>query len=192
MEQLLGDEVYHYHSKLSAKEPRQGGELGMAPRLWILVSERLFVSGYGQRLYRHRPRHARKRLPAGLAWVAPAGAGQHGRFGEQTGADPERVRAAQQRLEHVYCEMSPGDGLYFHGNTLHASDPNLSPQPRWGLLCCYNTRHNDPYKDSHHPGYTPLERVPDNAIKVIGAKQSMASQEFLDPASDKTTGTGKA
>ncbi len=25
MEQLLGDEVYHYHSKLSAKQPRVGG-----------------------------------------------------------------------------------------------------------------------------------------------------------------------
>ncbi len=25
MEQLLGDEVYHYHSKLSAKEPKVGG-----------------------------------------------------------------------------------------------------------------------------------------------------------------------
>src|SRR5262249_9280390 len=36
---------------------------------------------------------------------------EHGRFGEQTGADPERVEEAKKRLELVYCEMEPGGAL---------------------------------------------------------------------------------
>ncbi|MFP6691828.1 MAG: hypothetical protein VB875_02330, partial [Pirellulales bacterium] len=74
------------------------------------------------------------------------------------------------------------------GNLLHASDPNLSDEPRWSLLCCYNTRHNDPYKDSHHPRYAPLEKLPDTAIKEIGAVGSSAAQEFLRQEDDETTG----
>ena len=111
-----------------------------------------------------------------------------GRFGEQTGADPERVREAIKRLELVYCEMAPGTGLYFHGNTLHCSAANTSDKPRWGLLCCYNTRANDPYKEHHHPRYTPLIKLPDSAIKAVGAKPSAATQSFLAQQKDRTTG----
>ena len=111
---------------------------------------------------------------------------EHGRFGDQTGADPERVRAARERLEHVYCEAAPGTGLFFHGNLLRASAANTSPHPRWSLICCYNSARNDPYKDSHHPRYTPLQKVPDAAIKAAGAKLSPAEKSFLDPAKDKS------
>ena len=84
--------------------------------------------------------------------------------------------------------MEPGAGLYFHSNLLHASDANLSPQPRWGLLCCYNTRHNDPYMDSHHPRYTPLDVVPDTAIKELGTRAVDSEREFLRQEDDQTTG----
>lgn len=30
--------------------------------------------------------------------------------------------------------MSPGSALYFHGNTLHASDPNVSDRSRFSLI----------------------------------------------------------
>src|SRR5260370_36390351 len=76
---------------------------------------------------------------------------EHGRIGDQTGADPERVEAACKVLELVYGVMGPGDALFFHSNTLHRSDQNRAPHPRWTLICCYNTEHNNPYKPSHHP-----------------------------------------
>ena len=117
---------------------------------------------------------------------------EHGRFGDQTGADPERVIAALERLEHVYCEMEPGTGLFFHGNTLHASDANESPDSRWSLICCYNAARNDPYRESHHPRYTPLTKVPNAAIKEMGAKLSASDKRFLDPDRDRTTGATKA
>ena len=60
---------------------------------------------------------------------------------EQTSADPERTDAAMKVMDLVYAEMEPGDALFFHSNTLHRSDQNKSPNPRWSLLCCYNTKH---------------------------------------------------
>ena len=115
----------------------------------------------------------------------------HGRFGEQTGADPTRVAQAMKQFELVYCVMEPGDAFFFHSNLLHCSEPNRSEHPRWGLLCCYNTKHNDPYQESHHPRFTPLNKVANSAIREIGAKPSEVGQKFLKQAEDKTTGGRK-
>ena len=67
--------------------------------------------------------------------------------------------------------MGPGDALFFHANTLHRSDQNRSPDPRWALICCYNAARNDPYKESRHPRYSPLEKWPDSRIKEVGRRQ---------------------
>jgi ectoine hydroxylase-related dioxygenase (phytanoyl-CoA dioxygenase family) len=187
VEQLLGDEVYHYHSKLSAKQPRVGGawewhqDYGYWYKNGCLFPDMLSVfiavdpctreNGCMQVL---RGSHKMGRI-------------EHGFAGEQTGADLERVEQAKQRMELVYCEMAPGTALFFHSNLLHTSEANLSDKPRWGLICCYNTKHNDPYKPHHHPGYTPLTKVPDSAIKAIGAKSSEEGQKFLNRDQDHTT-----
>jgi hypothetical protein len=39
------------------------------------------------------------------------------------------------------------------------------------MICCYNAARNDPYKESHHPRYTPLQVVPDAAIKQVGIRR---------------------
>jgi hypothetical protein len=116
----------------------------------------------------------------------------HGVRGDQTGADPERVQEALKRFELVHCVLEPGDAIFFHSNLLHASAANTTPNPRWALICCYNARHNDPYKDSHHPRYTPLEKLEDSGIKALGAVGAHAGQSFLDPKQDRTTKAGKA
>ena len=94
--------------------------------------------------------------------------------GDQAGADRERVAEVLKRPERfplVYVEMDPGDALFFHPNLLHRSDQNTSDHPRWAMICCYNAARNDPYKDSHHPRYTPLKVVPDAAIRDVGVKR---------------------
>ena len=73
--------------------------------------------------------------------------------------------------------MKPGDALFFHPNLLHRSDRNTSPDPRWSLICCYNARHNDPYKESHHPLHA-LEKVDDRMVREAGVKR------FADDPSD--------
>jgi ectoine hydroxylase-related dioxygenase (phytanoyl-CoA dioxygenase family) len=74
--------------------------------------------------------------------------------------------------------MEPGDAIFFHSNLLHRSDQNKSDKPRWSMICCYNAKSNDPYKDAHHPRYTPLKVVADSMIKEVGIKR------FADDTSD--------
>jgi ectoine hydroxylase-related dioxygenase (phytanoyl-CoA dioxygenase family) len=88
----------------------------------------------------------------------------------------ERIEQILERLDRVYCEMEPGAGLFFHCNTLHRSDDNRSLDPRWTFLACYNAARNNPYKESGHPRYTPLEKWDDAAIKEVGHRQWEAMQ----------------
>ena len=69
---------------------------------------------------------------------------EHQSSGSQLIADPQRVEMALREMEEVYCELAPGSVLYFHGNTLHASEPNLSSQSRWSLIYAYVAASN-PY-----------------------------------------------
>ena len=39
------------------------------------------------------------------------------------------------------------------------------------MICCYNAARNDPYKESHHPRYTPLDKVPDSRIREYGERR---------------------
>lgn len=191
MEQLLGGEVYHYHSKLMLKEPFVGGawewhqDYGYWYQNGCLFP---FMASCLIALDRATRENGCLQVIRGSHQM---GRVEHGRFGQQTGADPDRVKAALERMEHVYCAVEPGSAILFHGNLLHASDPNTSPNPRWSLICCYNAARNDPYKDSHHPRYTKLQKLPDSAIKAVGAKASSWDKDFLDPVRDKTTGAGK-
>jgi ectoine hydroxylase-related dioxygenase (phytanoyl-CoA dioxygenase family) len=93
-------------------------------------------------------------------------------------------------MELVYCEMEPGDALFFHSNLLHRSDQNRSPNSRWALICCYNTKHNDPYKTipKGHPRYQYLDRWPDDRIKEIGRRQLAELQKEPPRAQPATVG----
>ncbi len=184
-EQLLGEEVYHWHSKMMLKEPRVGGawewhqDFGywylngvLAPHLvscMLAVDRASKANGCLQVL---KGSHTLGRL-------------EHGRFGEQTGADPARVAAAMKRFELVHFEAEPGDVLFFHSNTLHASAANTSEHPRWSLIMTYNTRSNTPFAESSHPEYTPLTKVDDQAIKAWGRdpqRVTKASSLLLEQA----------
>lgn len=188
-EQLMDDELYHYHSKMLLKEPRVGGAWEWHQDYGYWYSNACLYPDMLSVFIALDPATRANGCLQVLKGSHKMGRIEHGRFGKQTGADPERVKPIIDRLEHIHVEMEPGDALYFHGNTLHCSDANNSEQSRWSLICCYNTKHNDPYEEKHHPSYTPLDKVPDNAIKVTGAKVSTASQQsWLDPAADETVG----
>jgi hypothetical protein len=112
--------------------------------------------------------------------------------GEQTGADPERVVEILNRFPLIHVEMQPGDVLFFHPNLLHCSEQNHSENPRWSMICCYNAKSNNPYKESHHPSYIPLLRVPDSAIRDLGAKRFSTSDgkvAWLQNAADQQSRT---
>jgi ectoine hydroxylase len=173
MEDLLGGEVYHYHSKLTAKEPFEGGawEWHQDYGYWYhngclfpLMASAMIALDRSDRgngcLQVLRGSHLMGRIDHGLL------------DGQQVGADLNRVEEAKKALEIVYAEMDPGDVLFFHCNTLHRSDQNRSANRRWTMICCYNAARNNPYRAHHHPFYTKLDKVPDSAIKAAGLKHA--------------------
>ncbi len=181
VEQVLGEEAYHYHSKMILKDARVGGawawhqDYGYWYQNGLLFPNLCSVMIAVDRSTREngclevmRGSHLMGRV-------------NHVLSGDQAGADMERVNAALQVLDRVDCEMEPGDALFFHSNTLHCSAANTSEHPRWTLICCYNAASNNPYKESHHPSYTKLHKVDDGAIIKVGQDESRrASVEFAN------------
>jgi ectoine hydroxylase len=188
-EALLGGEVYHYHSKMIMKDAKVGGawawhqDYGYWYRNGVLAPLLCSASIAVDRATRENGclqviegSHALGRI-------------DHALTGDQAGADMERVEAILERLPVVYVEMDPGDVLFFHCNLLHRSDENVSEHPRWSMICCYNAARNDPYKESHHPRYTPLSVVPDSAIVEAGLRRfadSGSEVAWLEPAKDQS------
>ena len=164
MESLLGDEVYFYHSKMMLKEPKTGGAWAWHQDYGYWYNNGCLWPDMGSCLIALDPARKENGCLQVLAGSHRAGRIDHQKVGDQTGADPERVRYFVERLPLVYCEMDPGDAILFHGNLLHRSDQNHSDHSRWSYICCYNTRHNDPVKAHHHPNYHPLAKVADEVI----------------------------
>ena len=180
MEAMLGGEVYHYHSKLTAKEPLEGGawEWHQDYGYWY-HNGCVFPYMASMMLALDKTTRENGCLQV-IRGSHHAGRVDHGVLpGEQVGADPRRVEEMLKTMELVYCEMEPGDGLFFHANVMHRSDQNRSPNRRWTVLFCYNAARNNPYLEHHHPQYTPLHKVDDNAIKLVGVKYSENSRDYF-------------
>ena len=168
MELLLGDEIYHYHHKMMLKEPRVGGAWEWHQDYGYWYSNGCIYPDMGSCLIAVDEASKENGCLQILRGSHRIGRVDHVPIGDQTGADPERVSAALDRHELVYCEMQPGDGLFFHSNLLHRSDANTSDNPRWSLICCYNTKHNDPiYENGRHPNYSPLEIWDDTRVSKL-------------------------
>ncbi|HYF60051.1 MAG TPA: phytanoyl-CoA dioxygenase family protein [Burkholderiaceae bacterium] len=171
MEAMLGGEVYHYHSKLTAKEPFEGGawEWHQDYGYWY-HNGCLFPYMASVMVALDRTTRENGCLQV-LRGSHHAGRVDHGVLpGEQVGADPKRVARMLETMELVHVEMEPGDGLFFHANVMHRSDQNRSSERRWTVLMCYNAARNDPYLEHHHPRYTPLSKVPDDAVRAAGLR----------------------
>ena len=177
-ERILGGEVYHYHSKMIMKDAKVGdawawhqdyGYWYQNGVLFPLLTSAFIAVDAATR------ENGCMQVLKGSHYL---GRIDHVLTGEQAGADMERVREAEKVLERIYVEMDPGDVLFFHANLLHRSDQNRSDKPRWSMICCYNAARNNPYKEHHHPRYTPLIKVPDSAIREAGLRR------FSDSTSD--------
>jgi ectoine hydroxylase-related dioxygenase (phytanoyl-CoA dioxygenase family) len=172
MTDLLADEVYHYHHKMMLKEPRVGGAWEWHQDYGYWYNNGCLYPDMASCLIAVDRASRENGCLQVIRESHKMGRVEHGRVGDQTGADLARVEAALERLELVHCEMEPGDALFFHGNLLHCSAQNRSEHPRWSLICCYNTRHNDPFiRDGKHPNYSRLEQWPDARVKEVGRRQ---------------------
>ncbi|HLT73626.1 MAG TPA: phytanoyl-CoA dioxygenase family protein, partial [Ohtaekwangia sp.] len=113
----------------------------------------------------------------------------HGFAGEQVGADIVMVENALKTMELVYCELEPGDALFFHSNLIHRSEANLSDRPRWSIISCYCSQSNLAYNETSTSWRVPVDIVPDDAI-LQWASEALSKADFLkkenDPALKKT------
>ncbi len=76
-----------------------------------------------------------------------------------SGVDQERLQEILKRFPIVEVELGVGDAILFHANLLHGSADNNSREARLTLLGCYNTKHNNPYRSTGHPYYSPQKAM---------------------------------
>jgi ectoine hydroxylase-related dioxygenase (phytanoyl-CoA dioxygenase family) len=185
-----GSPVCHFHSKLMQKEPKVGGawewhqDYGywyknqfMFPDQLISVMAALTAANKANGcLQVIKGSHKLGRV-------------NHGFSGEQVGADMTMVNNALKTMDLVYCELQPGDALFFHSNLLHRSEANLSDHPRWSIISCYCSQSNLAYNETSTSWKTPVNVVPDEAILQWDAA-SLSDNDFLkkenDPALKET------
>jgi ectoine hydroxylase-related dioxygenase (phytanoyl-CoA dioxygenase family) len=177
---LIGEEVYHFQSKLTAKNPHEGGA-------WEWHQD------YGYWYYNGCLRPDMLSCMIALDKTTPENGclqlvkGSHklGRIDhvpltdKQNEADPERMAHILKSHELVHAELDPGDVLVFHSNMLHRSDKNVSDKRRWTLIICYNAISNDAYNTTDGRSFVPLKRVGDEAVKQAGLKFSSGDQEHF-------------
>jgi ectoine hydroxylase-related dioxygenase (phytanoyl-CoA dioxygenase family) len=180
MQRVLDDEVYHYHNKMILKEAKVGGAWAWHQDYGYWYDNGCLLPDMASCLIAVDRATQENGCLQVLAGSHRMGRVNHMEVGEQTGADPERVEAARERFELIHCELEAGDAIFFHANLLHRSDQNRSDHPRWAFICCYNARRNDPYKESRHPCYSPLEVWPDERIEKIGRSQWQRMQHTAE------------
>jgi ectoine hydroxylase-related dioxygenase (phytanoyl-CoA dioxygenase family) len=187
--------VCHFHSKLMQKEPKVGGawEWHQDYGYWY-KNQFMFPDQLLSVMIALTQANKENGCLQVIRGSHKLGRVNHGFSGEQVGADMVMVNNALRTMELVYCELQPGDALVFHSNLLHRSEANLSSQPRWSIISCYNAQSNPAYNENSTSWKIPVEKVPDDAI-INWQAASFANADFLKKENDpalKETGWEKS
>lgn len=184
-------QVCHFHTKLMQKEPKVGGawEWHQDYGYWY-KNQFIFPDQLMSVMIALTPANQENGCLQVIKGSHKMGRVNHGFAGEQVGADMEMVNHALKTMDLVYCELEPGDALFFHSNLLHRSEANLSDHPRWSLISCYNSQSNIAYAETSNSWRVPVSTVPDHALLEWDA-QSFENADFLKKENDpalKSTG----
>ena len=152
MRELIGGDVFHYHHKMMLKEPRIGGAWEWHQDYGYWYNNFLYPDMASCMIFVDRATKENGCLQV-LRGSHKLGRIDHGKAGDQTGADLQRVEIIRSELETVYCEMDPGSLLFFHSNLLHRSDANESDESRWALICCYSASTNPTFRSDADSGH---------------------------------------
>jgi ectoine hydroxylase-related dioxygenase (phytanoyl-CoA dioxygenase family) len=177
--------VCHFHTKLMQKEPRVGGawEWHQDYGYWY-KNQFLFPDRLVSIMIAITEATRENGCLQVIKGSHKLGRVNHGFAGEQVGADMVMVNHCLETMEHVYVELNPGDGLFFHSNILHRSEANLSDRPRWSLISCYNSLDNPAYNDDSTSWRTPVDVVPDTALLETTVGSAAFDGDFLKKEKD--------
>jgi hypothetical protein len=190
VEALLGGEVYHYHSKMSLKDAKVGGAFSWHQDYGYWYQHNLLFPDLCSVMIAVDKATKENGCLQVIRGSQKMGRVNHTLKGDQAGADMERVKEVSKIREKEYCEMDPGDALFFHCNLLHSSAPNKSENPRWAMICAYNKATNNPYKESYHSSYIKLQKVEDDMILKVASGGNEKEVEFLDMNKKENTAKG--
>lgn len=137
MSAFLGGEAQFFHAKLMQKEPKIGGAWEWHQDYGYWYDDGFLSDAMASCYVALDPATRENGCLQFIPGSHKFGRLRHENTGEQIGANLTRVNALKERLGIRYCELEAGDAVYFHSNLLHASGPNLSDQPRWGLISSY-------------------------------------------------------
>ena len=158
MENFLGEEVYHYHSKIIWKNPGDGGfdwhqDYGYWYKQSCLYPD---MGSCFIMLDNATKENGCLKILRGTHKVGRIGHDSTPDRDEQ--ADLERIALLEKKHESVYITAEPGDALFFHCNLLHSSAANTSNYSRRTLIVCFNTKSNNPFNEKiAHAAYSPLK-----------------------------------
>ena len=183
---LIGEAVYHYHSKLVRKPKEDSGTL-----IWhqdyggwyqdgcirpdmltcvIALTDATQESGCLRLLKGSHKLGRLDRIPGEHAYA---------------NINPARLAGILDRFEEVPALMGPGDGLFFHGNLVHSSGPNSADYDRWLLELSYNGMSNEPvFENQSHHAALPLQCASDDALRN-GAFHSVFDRTPIQDLSDR-------
>lgn len=178
---VVGEAVYHWHSKLSWKRPDTTSR-------WDWHQDYGFWEQEGV---------ARSDMCTIAIAIGPVNEangcmrlvrGSHhlGRLdivevGHTAASDPDAVASALDAHEIDLCELESGDAVVFHSNTLHASGSNQSELPRTMLMSSYNATTNPPLAPivpGH--GLSELDVLPASTLRG-GWSVVFGDSVFIDP-----------
>ena len=164
---LIGEPVYHYHSKLVKKPHEDSGALiwhqdfggwyqdgCLMPDMLTFVIALTDADNHSGCFRFLRGSHKMGRVDRMRDDHAYAN------------IQPQRLSAMLEQFEEVGAEMRVGDGLFFHGNLVHCSGPNHADYDRWLIELSYNGVSNAPVFDhQEHHAVKPFRIAPDHALK---------------------------
>ena len=133
--QLFADQVRHYYHLATLKNPNTGG--WQYHQDYGYHYKEFFYPNFCSVMLALDPATRNNGCLRVVKDSNQLGRLEHQASGSQRIADPQRVEMALAAMDEIHCELQPGSALYFHGNILHASDPNLSEHPRWALIYAF-------------------------------------------------------
>ena len=161
---LGGRAVTHWHSKLSMKAPGSSGRWDWHQDFASWYREGCPEPAMLTATIALDPSDAENGCLKLLRGSHRMGRIDHPDVGEANAADPVVLEEAMARLEMVDCDLMPGDCVFFHANTLHASGPNRSDRPRTLLHISYNALDNRATRPQDWHPFVRLSPLEDSAL----------------------------